>query len=187
MSKDNPILSHMSASIVLASMASGFGFRKDFSDIERHAVYDIMGGDIEIGADAPLGKPGAGGKPQYSDAKYTRQTYIPLGFDSGAVLIGAGAGAQPANSPQLPFKPMRIIVPTSLADAFVISNIVLGVDSQIAGVGNMPAAAFVPATEGIILEFPTVQPQQQITMSVTNISNAAMRFLAVFFGKALRQ
>lgn len=154
------------------------------------AVYATMGG-YRIGADAaapsavvvppnPL-VPGAFGIDKQDP---TERRQLMLGFDS-VTDVAAGTTVNVPTTVQDVFRGNRLVIPGSIAQAFIINDIRIGTKSQLSSVLGMPAEAFVPeALSPIRLD--TAQIGQQITINLTNRSAGPMRFLATLYGDAAR-
>lgn len=115
----------------------------------------------------------------------TKSREYPLGFDSGAVLILAGANATITQNPQVPFKGRRITVAASTAASFVITDIRVGKNSQLVATGNIPAETFSQTAQGVQMSLDTCQVSMQLQILITNISLAPARFLATIIGDAV--
>lgn len=115
----------------------------------------------------------------------TRSRLLPLGLDSGAVAIAAGAAANIAVVPQKPFRPERLVVEPVGAPSFLINNVMVGTDSQFVTAGAIPAAIFIPGAFGVGLKGDTANIGITITVAVTNFSAAAARFLGALLGTAV--
>jgi hypothetical protein len=109
---------------------------------------------------------------------------------SGVQAIGffqAGiAAATPATittQPQTWFKPMRLVVPESIAPFFTIDNIIVGNKSQFPSPIPLPAEMFIPAAEAVVMDLDTVNPALNLTVQCTNISGVPQNFRAGFVGK----
>jgi len=104
-----------------------------------------------------------------------------IGFFQAAV--GAGLQAIVTTQPQTWFKPMRLVVPDSIAPFFTIDNIIVGNKSQFPSPVPLPAETFIPAAEAVVMELDTVNPALNLTLVCTNISGVAQNFRATFVGK----
>jgi hypothetical protein len=115
----------------------------------------------------------------------TKSREFPIGFDSGPVLIVAGAATQIISRPQVPFRPERFVVPSDIAGSFTIDDIKVGKDSQLVATGPIPARIFEEGSFGVRLSMDTAQVANDITVSATNVSLAAARFRAAMIGTAV--
>jgi len=116
----------------------------------------------------------------YATPPQKKRTY-PLGIDSIANVAAAASGPY-AVSPQVPFKPLRLIVtgPTN----WLITDIKVGKNSQLAG-GSLTADAFGPGSFDSSIDFDTCNLGAQVSVTVTNISGGPLRFLGTFLGYAV--
>lgn len=104
-----------------------------------------------------------------------------IGFLQAGVLPGAAAIA--TTQPQTWFKPMRLVVPESIAAFFTIDNIIVGNKSQFPSPVPLPAETFIPPAESVVMDLDTVNPALNLTVVATNISGIAQTFRATFVGK----
>lgn len=107
-----------------------------------------------------------------------------LGFDSVAA-IAAGALFVAQNTPQIVFRPERLIIPSDIGGLFNIVNIVIGKNPALAALGSVPARTFSELGVGVRLQCDTVQPGMSIFIQIQNISLAPARFTAAFIGSAV--
>jgi hypothetical protein len=114
----------------------------------------------------------------------TKGRTVPLGFDS-ETPIDPGQTRRITTRPQVVFKGQRPIVSSDIAGSFVIQDIIVGKNSQFAASGPVPARTFEGNSFGVELDLDTAQIGQDITMYVTNISAAPMRFIATLIGKSV--
>ena len=108
----------------------------------------------------------------------------PLGFFQAAVP--ANTQVQVTTQPQTLFKPMRLLVPATIAPFFVVDDIKVGNVSQLPSSQPIPGEAFVQGGFGIGLNLKTVNPAIDLTLIVTNIGGAAADFRAAFFGVSVQ-
>ena len=120
-----------------------------------------------------------------SEHDFTKSRSYPLGFDSGAVLIVAGANAPVTSQPQVVFRPDRLVVAGTVAPLFLIQSITIGKNAQFAANVPVPAEVFSQTAFGVRLKLDTAQINTQITINVTNFSAAGARFLAALIGPAV--
>lgn len=92
--------------------------------------------------------------------------------------IAAGASANISAAPQKRNIPRRLFLSETVADNFVVDNIVVGVEPVLATAGAIAASAFVP--NSLVPDFVQrrCEVSMQVTVSVTNISGAAATFAA---------
>ena len=107
----------------------------------------------------------------------------PIGFFQAGVA--AGTQAIITTQPQTWFKPMRLVVPGSIAPFFTIDNIIIGNKSQFPSPVPLPAETFIPEAQAVVMELDTVNPALNLTVVATNISGVAQNFRATFVGKAV--
>lgn len=108
----------------------------------------------------------------------------PLGFVS--LNIAAGASASVTTNPQTLFKPVRFVVPTTIAAFFTLDDVKVGNVSQFPSSNPIPCEAFVPGMFGGGLSLRTVNPAINLQVTVTNIDAAAHDFRAAFFGISIQ-
>jgi hypothetical protein len=97
--------------------------------------------------------------------------------------ITSGSPAVITTQPQTWFKPMRLVVPESIAPFFTVDNIIVGNKSQFPSPVSLPAEMFIPAAEAVVMDLDTVNPALNLTVAVTNISGVTQNFRAGFVGK----
>lgn len=116
---------------------------------------------------------------------YTKARVWPLGFDS-TTAIAAGAALSISATPQVPFKPKRLAVWGAVASSFLITAFTIGNQPQFTSLQyGVPADAFGPTAFGTDLECDTAQANTLVLLSVTNLSGAALRFIAALIGQAV--
>lgn len=114
------------------------------------------------------------------------QTMV-LGIESNG-QVAAGASAVITFRAQVLFRGRRLLIPDSIASAFTVDDIKIGNASQFAASGAVPASAFGESVNGAgtdNLVMGTAQVSQDIVMTVTNRSSAAVQFRAALFGDAV--
>ena len=100
--------------------------------------------------------------------------------------VAAGAIAQIVARPQnLAFKPQRIVIPSTIAPDFLITDIKVGNVSQMVQSGTLPAEAFTQQLFDGMMEMDTVQTSQDFVLQVQNIAGAPRNFNAAVYGLAL--
>ena len=114
----------------------------------------------------------------------TKGRTVPLGFDS-ETPIDPGQTRRITTRPQVVFKGVRPIVSSDIAGSFMLQDIIIGKNSQFAASGPVPARVFEGNSFGVELDLDTAQIGQDITMYVTNISSAPVRFIATLIGKSV--
>jgi hypothetical protein len=150
---------------------------------------DIIGADEllgydEIGAMTPAALRAAAPRPQVRTQAPSKSREVVMGFDSVATIASA-ASAKVSQRPQVLFRPDKLVVASSIAAAFLIDDFKVGNKSQFAASGSVSAETFKETAVGVRLMLDTAQVSMDITISVTNISLAAARFLASLIGPAV--
>ena len=118
------------------------------------------------------------------DTGPTKDRELPVGVDSGATLILAGASQDIQIQPQVDFRVERLIAANSLAPNFSIRDVKVGKDSQLVASGEIPAETFSNLSVGVGLKGDVCRVGQIITVSVVNTSGAPARFRGSLIGKA---
>ena len=179
----------------------------DFVSGDDDHVDQILGAlDIIGAARGGRGKPsfrGRGGRGQSADlhaalaAKKAKAGLLVQEQQPGAtrrlVLGMASTGAVPAGAvvsitarPQnLAFKPQRIVIPSTIAPDFLITDIKVGNVSQVVQSSTLPAEAFTQQLFDGMMEMDTVQTSQDFVLQVQNIAGAPRNFNAAVYGLAL--
>jgi hypothetical protein len=116
-----------------------------------------------------------------SPRKPTSSGVQPIGFFQPAVA--ATNQAIITTQPQTWFKPMRLVVPGSIAPFFTIDNLIIGNKSQFPSPVPLPAETFIPEAQAVVMELDTVNPALNLTIVATNISGVPQNFRATFVGK----
>ena len=110
------------------------------------------------------------------------RTYA-MGFQS--LAIAAGGTVNIIERPQVPFRPERLIVPSTFAPFFVINDIKVGKNSQFANSTPVPAVMFQEDATNTPLGLDTAQVSQDVALIVQNISGAPADFRAGIIGPAV--
>ena len=108
---------------------------------------------------------------------------FPVGFTRNGILPGENAELEV--KPQVIFKGKRLAVAHSNASRFVILDIKVGKNSQLAATGEMSAEAFSSQAVGTQMELDTASPGITITLVVRNISSTTENFYAVLYGAVM--
>lgn len=119
------------------------------------------------------------------ERRYNRKREYPLGLDSGAVLIAAGAAFTVTVFPQVTFRGERLVVDSSIAAFFNITNVVVGKNSQLVTPDPVPASAFSEVSVGVRLLLDTSNIGNVISVSGVNVDVAPHRFRGAIIGTAL--
>ena len=108
-------------------------------------------------------------------------------------IIGLGPTTVNANStatfqaqPQLIFRGSRLIIPSTLANNFVVNDIRVGKDSQAVSANAIPAAAFSELGVGVALGLDTATPGILITLLVSNTTGGNQTFSAALIGTSMQ-
>jgi hypothetical protein len=123
------------------------------------------------------------------DYSGTRPRLYPLGFNTNGVL--ANGTSTTTSRPQIPFRPQRLVLPSivagqNIAQNFVLSEIRVGKDSQLAQSTQLPGIIFVETAVGIMMTLDTGQPANDIALASINKDGANPHdFWAVMFGAAI--
>ncbi len=113
----------------------------------------------------------------------TRERDFPIGFTKFGVL--AGDTVEIEVKPQVLFKGKRLAVGATNANQFIIVDIKVGKNSQLAATGEMGAEAFSSLAVDTKMELDTAQPGITITLRVRNIGNGPRDFFAVLYGAVM--
>jgi len=126
----------------------------------------------------------ADGGPRVVQRKHTDLREFPVGFIATAVAAGQPASVEV--KPQVLFRGERLAVANSIAPFFIINDIKVGKDSQLAASGNLPAEAFSNLSVGVRMELDTAEPGIVITLTITNTDTTGPHdFRAVLYGTVL--
>ena len=106
-----------------------------------------------------------------------------LGF--GSTLVHGNSSANINVQPQVVFRPERLVIPASIAEDFLITDIKVGKNSQLVSTGALPAAAFTSRSESSRMKMDTAQISMFVTVSVTNTSKEDKFFQCVIFGPSV--
>jgi hypothetical protein len=116
---------------------------------------------------------------------YTKSRQWILGLDSVTTVATLATVSITAN-PQMPFKPRRLSVLGSVASSFLIASLIIGNQPQFASLQfSVPADMFGPTAFGTDLNCDTAQANTNVQIQATNISGAALRFVAGVVGDAV--
>jgi hypothetical protein len=106
-----------------------------------------------------------------------------LGF--GSTLVPAKSSANISVQPQVVFRPERLVIPASIAEDFLITDIKVGKNSQLVSTGAIPASAFTNHSEPSRMKMDTAQIAMFVTVSVTNTSKEDKFFQCAIFGPSV--
>lgn len=102
-----------------------------------------------------------------------------LGFDA---TVAASTAATITSRPQEAFRAEKLVVASTIAANFIITDIKVGNMSMLVNSTAVPAEGFTPDAVGIHLRWRTAQPAQDVIIDVTEILGAQTRFLAMMTG-----
>lgn len=111
----------------------------------------------------------------------SREYALGLGSTSVAGLSSANINVQP----QVIFRPERLVIPSNVAPDFLITDLKVGKNSQLASTGALPAVMFTESAFGVRLKMDTAQISMFVTISVTNQSTVARNFQGGLVGPAV--
>lgn len=114
------------------------------------------------------------------DREFNKGRILLLGFQ--ALAIANGAQVQVLTQPQYPFRPCRLIVPSTIAPGFRLNNITSGQQPIFAAAGGIPAEAFSEVATYVDVIWPTASIGNQVAIDVLNRSGAAADFEALMLG-----
>jgi hypothetical protein len=112
--------------------------------------------------------------------KPTKGRIQSIGFTRAAVP--PGSTVEITARPQTIFRGTRLLVGSSIAEAFVIEDIKVGRNSQFVATGAQPAEAFRDTATGDNVSLDTCRPGVDLTLIVTNTTGTAVDFRASLFG-----
>jgi hypothetical protein len=104
-----------------------------------------------------------------------------LGFECD-VKICAGDTVDIQATPQIIFKPMRLIIPSTIGGQLVVRQLLVGNRPCFAGSGCIPGLAFAENSTYVKFNAETAWINQPITLTLTNISEADLCFTGCLVG-----
>ena len=184
----------------------------DGSDGETDILGELLGelegemegdGGVFVGSDSGMGASKAA-KQRNAQKRAIARDLLRRRVNSGALLrsvaprnsreyaLGLGstsvAGLSSANinvQPQVIFRPERLVIPSNVAPDFLITDLKVGKNSQLASTGALPAVMFTESAFGVRLKMDTAQISMFVTISVTNQSSVARNFQGGLVGPAV--
>lgn len=96
----------------------------------------------------------------------------------GPTVIAGGATVNIIVQPQVAFKGKRLVIPSDFAGVILINDLKIGNVSQLPSSNPIPGRMFTEFAVDVNQDFDTAQISQQISLSVTNTSGAAVTFSA---------
>jgi hypothetical protein len=118
------------------------------------------------------------------DKGYTKARRFPFGLQADGVTP-AGSPGNVTRRPQTPIKVQRLVIPSFIAPAFVITDVKVGKDSQLVGSDPIPAITFAENAVAVELTGDTANVGHDVTIAFANISGAPQQFRAVIIGAAV--
>ena len=113
-------------------------------------------------------------------AKHKGKRESVIGF--GPALIPAGESVIYSVSPSSEFDGERLIVPSSLANNFIVDDIAVGGESQALSANGIPAAAFSELAVGVNLGLKTAKKDTALKLKISNSSKESQTFSAALIG-----
>jgi len=133
-----------------------------------------------IGNRPPRGLPPGATVYEVDTSEASAARRLHLGFYEPT--IAAGAQVTVPAAPQVIFRPERIIIPSTIAGAVSINNIIIGNRSQLASANQFPGQSLSEVAIGTGMLLDTSQPGVDIQLIVTNISASPIVFEATMIG-----
>jgi hypothetical protein len=103
----------------------------------------------------------------------------------GLTTVAGNSSANINVQPQVVFRPERLVVPSNVAVDFLITDIKVGKNSQLASTGALPALMFTESAFGVRLKMDTAQISMFVTISVTNTNANPKSFAGGLVGPAI--
>lgn len=127
----------------------------------------------------------AGIKPTLAvERGYTKARRFPFGLQADGPTA-AGAPGSVTRRPQTPIKLARLVIPSTIAPAILITDIKIGKDSQLVGSDPIPGEVFAPNSVGVDLAGDTANVGNDVTVAFVNISGAPQQFRCALIGPAV--
>ena len=102
----------------------------------------------------------------------------------GSIFVEANSFVNIIVQTQVIFCPERLVIPESIADHFVITDIKVGKNSQLVSTGSLPASVFTSRSGACRLKMDVAQISMMITVSIINTSKEGRSFQGTIFGPA---
>lgn len=118
--------------------------------------------------------------PVVEGPSFAKTIRVPLGF--GPVRLGPGETKRIEQVPQVAFKVTHLKVDRRTAKKFVVVDIKVGQNSQLATAAPIPATAFAYGKRGLPIEVQTAMVAQTVTLVVQNVSDNYAVFTAAMVG-----
>ena len=139
------------------------------ADISGDDDDDILGALEELGV--PMELVSGVRRMRGRNASRADKKYI-LGMGS-QVLAAAGAFSL-QQSPNLIFRPVRLVLTETVANNFTLTSFKGGNIDQVIGVGGTPAAVFAPGAVGVTIEGVTVAANTPLVVAGTGAAAATI-------------
>lgn len=114
----------------------------------------------------------------------TKSRKFILGFIGTTNLAAAGTETV-TSRPQVLYKPVRLTVSPASAPSFTITSITIGKNNQLITTDAVPADSFTADAVDMGIEFDTCPVSANISIGISNISNAPATFRASMVGLAV--
>jgi len=105
---------------------------------------------------------------------------FPIGF--GLTPIKPGERVRVCANPQVHFQPDSLVIPSSIASAFKVHDLLIGQRSQLTAPGAIPANSFTERV-GMRLSLDPVEVGTFVAVDVTNTSDEDQNFAAALWGR----
>jgi len=113
----------------------------------------------------------------------TKSRRYPCGFPT--TTVAAGGTATVIAQPQIPFRGERLVVPSDIAGALLITDVKVGKNSQLAAGNPLPARAYTEQGWGIDMHLDTADISQFVQLQLLNTSAHDLNFNALMLGRAV--
>jgi hypothetical protein len=159
---------------------AGYGSPRYFAGtaLAGHGGYDLLAGAeaAAMSAQQGLQQVALNHAMAVVPRAYTKGRKWAQGF--GPVAIASGGTANIIVQPQVTFKGDRLVIPSDIAGAILINQILVGQASQLPSANPLPGRMFTEFAVDSVVNFDTAQVSQQIALNVTNTSGATVTFIA---------
>lgn len=118
------------------------------------------------------------------EREYDKSRMYILGFTF--LQVAAGATQVLTAAPQWPFRPYRLVVPSSIAPLVLINTLNVGQQPAFAADGSVSAETFSEVAWGTHILLDSASPGINITLSVTNLSAGPLDIRVTMLGDAAR-
>jgi len=115
----------------------------------------------------------------------TKSREYTIGFSGAPVAIPGGTPAVLKASPQVPFKGRRLIIPSDVAGALIILNLIVGKNPVLVSADPVAARAYTELGVGVDLNMDTAQIAQVISLQLSNVSGASVSVTPTIIGTAM--